>query len=206
MPTHIAIGDIHGMVEPLGTLLNLIPSAGELIFTGDYIDRGPKSKYVLKYLQIIAEERPCIFLRGNHEQWAIDTPTGNPLDNMRWLENGGDNTYANYDGPTDDDDLEFVKNTKMYHETEKYIFVHAGLKPGILKAADTDDHTKLWIRDEFLNSSFDWGKLIIHGHTPTCNGEPEIRDNRIRIDTGVANGGKLTAILLPEMEFLFARR
>ncbi len=205
MPTHIAIGDIHGMVEPLGTLLNKLPPEGELIFTGDYIDRGPRSKAVISYLQIIANERPCIFLRGNHEQWVVDTPSGNPYDNLRWFYNGGEQTYMSYNGPIDEHHLEFINNTKLYHETVNYIFVHAGLMPG-KSVKENDEETLMWIRNEFLVSNYDWGKLIIHGHTATYNGEPEIHHNRISIDTGAAYGGKLTAVLLPEMEFIFARQ
>jgi serine/threonine protein phosphatase 1 len=202
MPTHIAIGDIHGMFLSLGTLLMKLPEEGELVFLGDYIDRGSGSKQVITYLQLIDRVRPCIFLRGNHEQWAIDTASGDPHDNQYWLSNGGMQTYDSYDGPITEEHLEFIRQTKMYYETDDYIFVHAGMSPGITSLADTSEKTLLWVRESFLYSDYDWGKLVIHGHTVTYNGRPDIQANRIGIDTGAVYGGKLTALLLPEMEII----
>jgi len=195
MPTHIAIGDIHGMSYLLGALLAKLPDEGELVFLGDYIDRGPDSKEVISYLQYIAADRPSIFLRGNHEQWALETPSGDPHDNPYWLHNGGLQTYHSYQGPIEDAHLAFLQHTRLYYETAEYIFVHAGLTPG-LSPADTDAFTLLWTREGFLDATYDWGKRVVHGHTPAVNGEPDVRANRIGIDTGAEHRGRLTAVLL----------
>jgi serine/threonine protein phosphatase 1 len=76
------------------------------------------------------------------------------------------------------------------------------MSPGITSLADTSEKTLLWVRESFLYSDYDWGKLVIHGHTVTYNGRPDIQANRIGIDTGAVYGGKLTALLLPEMEII----
>lgn len=204
MPTHIAIGDVHGMATLLYDLLGQLPSDGELVFLGDYIDRGPHTKEVISLLRYLARERPCVFLRGNHEQWALNTPSGDPNDNEEWLYGGGIQTYDSYGGPIDDDHLDFIRQTQHFYETDDYIFVHAGLDSGSTPA-NTDRLILLWTRGAFLDSTYDWGKRVIHGHTPTIGGEPEIRPNRIGIDTGACVTGRLTAVLLPEMEFVVAR-
>ncbi len=93
----------------------------------------------------------------------------------------------------------FLKSLPYYWETEAYIFVHAGLRPK--KPLDKQDlHDLLFIRSDFIHSKYDWGKRIIFGHTPFS--EPLVEPNKIGIDTGCVYGGELTALILPDMEFI----
>jgi serine/threonine protein phosphatase 1 len=91
----------------------------------------------------------------------------------------------------------FLRQTVPYLATDDYIFVHAGLRPAVPLAEQTLDDL-LWIRDPFLQSTYDWGRRVIHGHTPTDGLAPDILPHRINVDTGAVYGGALTAIALPD--------
>ncbi|MDY6852862.1 MAG: serine/threonine protein phosphatase, partial [Thermodesulfobacteriota bacterium] len=93
---------------------------------------------------------------------------------------------------------DFLESLAHYYETEDYIFVHAGLRDGIL-IEDQDPHDLLWIRDEFISSDYDHGKRVIFGHTPFR--EPLVQPNKIGIDTGAVFGGRLTCLELPGLKF-----
>ena len=87
----------------------------------------------------------------------------------------------------------FFETLHASHTEGDYLFVHAGIRPGLpLEGQDLDD--LLWIREPFLSSDEDFGKIVVHGHTPTD--QPEVRVNRIGLDTGAVYGGKLTALVL----------
>ena len=197
MPDYIAIGDIHGMDDALEALLSRVPSEGELVFLGDYVDRGPQTRSVLERLLRLRDDRPCVFLRGNHEELMLAACDGLPDADANWLMNGGLQTLESYNGRPPDDHIAFLRQTLPYYETETYIFVHAGLLPGVPLAA-TGPEVYLWVRDSFLAASYDWGRLVVHGHSPMISGIPDIRSNRINIDTAAVYGGALTALLLPE--------
>ena len=207
---YFAIGDIHGCLDKLKQLLNLIDITDhdELIFLGDYIDRGPNSKGVIDFLLDLKGRFKKKFLRGNHEDMFLraikDPPAWGDLD--LWVRNGGNKTMLSY--PFDpmneeeikphqifpDSHIEFIKQTKMYYQTNKYIFVHAGANPLIpMKNHDTD--YLLWVRNEFIFDKTAWPKKVIFGHTP--QEEPLITDNKIGIDTGAVSNGKLTCVELP---------
>lgn len=202
MPELIAIGDIHGMYEMLDTLLQRLPPAGSLVFLGDYIDRGPSSKQVISRLMRLASDRTCVFLRGNHEAMALDALAGGRRAELLWLWNGGAATLESYEGRIPAKHMEFLCDTRAYYATEAFIFVHAGLVPG-RQPEETDPEELWWMREPFLSSAYDWGRRVIHGHTPTLGAfAPDVRPNRINIDTGAVYGGPLTALLLPEVEFI----
>jgi len=198
---YIAIGDIHGLAGTLERLLARLPEAGTLVFLGDYIDRGPSSKAVVSRLLALERERECVFLRGNHEAMALSALAGDPEMQITWQYNGGQQTLNSYGHDFPQNHQDFFLRTRPYFCTEEYIFVHGGLLPG--KGPDELQESQLlWIREPFLSSDHDWGRLVIHGHTPTGNGRPEVLPNRINLDTGAVYRGKLTALVLPQRRFI----
>lgn len=223
-----AIGDIHGQHAMLLDLLETIrrrplKSEDELVFLGDYIDRGEDSRAVLETLLALrAEHENVVFLRGNHEQLMLDARDGPPPEPsdtpgyllhspemITWLQNGGVDTLLNYDvsdlscwwESIPQQHWQFIRDTQLEHITEKYYFVHAGLlPPGKTWEGDQwERHVdpRLWIREPFLSSRhmFD-GRIVVFGHTPQRNGRPLIGRNKIGLDTGAVFGGPLTAAAL----------
>ena len=180
---------------------------------GDLVDRGPNSRDVLELLRAglpkeIAKEFEIVMLRGNHEVMMMDFIRSRD-DAYDWLGNGGMETLESYGiNPHDRDideliaefkqklpksHLELLKKMKLRHRIGDYMFVHAGIRPGVpLKDQDKDDF--VWIRHSFLDSKVDFGFVVVHGHS--IRPEPEIRPNRIGIDTGAWISGHLYALVL----------
>lgn len=202
-----AIGDIHGCLAKLTQLMNRIGIDADkdmIVFIGDYIDRGPDARGVVDFiLDLKKTVRNTVCLMGNHEQMFLNYYLEGK-DASLYLDNGGVSTLTSYGfsldkkgkkGNVPDSHIRFFTSLLPYYETEDYIFVHAGLRPGIsLKQQILDD--LLWLRFEFINSTHDFGKTVVFGHTPLC--EPCMEENKIGIDTGSVYGGKLTCIQLPE--------
>lgn len=211
---YLAIGDVHGCLQSLNGLLKKLDDYRDeytFIFVGDYIDRGPDSKGVVERLLAFREEQECVFLRGNHEQMLLDAYFNNKLD--MWLMNGGKSTLASYEATYDnmafpDEHLTFYKNTKMYFDTEDYFFVHAGLSPKrtIAESLQGEKHVAqfLWERSHLNAFETPWEKTVIFGHTPRPH--PIRKPTMLGIDTGCVYDslgyGKLTAVILPEQEFV----
>ncbi|MEJ2170396.1 MAG: metallophosphoesterase family protein [Desulfobacterales bacterium] len=206
-----AIGDIHGSFDRLQALMKKLPidfTRDTLIFIGDYIDRGPASVEVVDYLIDLKKRVPeIIFLKGNHEDMLEKYLDG--TDRFTYLLNGGQKTLDSYLSrnpqsefyPIPPAHMEFYRTLRLYYETEKYIFVHAGLRPKVpLASQETED--LLWIRDKFIYSKYNFGKTVIFGHTPLE--KPLVESNKIGIDTGAVYGNALTCVLLPELEFFSA--
>jgi serine/threonine protein phosphatase 1 len=190
----LAIGDIHGCLEQLVSLFGQVAPTpdDQVVFLGDYVDRGPDSAGVLDFLLTFREQHPrTVFLRGNHEQMFLEFLEGG--DSTAFLINGGTKTLHSYQSnghwPIPISHHRFIKDLAYYHETDNFIFVHAGLRPGIPLAAQ-DPEDMLWIRKEFIDSDYDWGKTIVFGHTPLT--EPLQSDKRIGLDTGCVYGRVLT--------------
>lgn len=217
-----AIGDIHGRVELLRELHAAIladagaatATARTVVYLGDYVDRGRYSREVIDTL--LDEALPgfeSIHLLGNHEEFLLEF--ANSLNHARiWLNNGGDATLRSYgvEVPAsvyDDGDLAqarehffrvlpqrhlaFLHSLRRCHEIGDYFFVHAGVKPGVpLPRQKPDD--MVWIRDEFLESEADFGKIVVHGHSISRN--IDVRANRIGIDTGAYDTGVLSCLVL----------
>ena len=210
---YIAIGDIHGCFHSMEALLGKLEPYydRQFVFVGDYIDRGPKSKQVVDYLLDFKEKVDCVFLRGNHEQMLLDAVhNGNK---SMWMMNGGKATLNSYnpDGDTvslPEDHMSFFENTPLYYDTDEFFFVHAGLSPGKTIAQSIEDENEvnefLWERSHLNAFETPWEKKVVFGHTPRP--KPIQKDKMIGIDTGCVfdrvGYGKLTAVKLPEEEFI----
>jgi serine/threonine protein phosphatase 1 len=208
-----AIGDIHGSLASLDRLMDTINPDFEhdqLLFVGDYIDRGPRPKGVVDFIIRLKNLAPgrVICLKGNHEAMFLDFLQGR--EKQLFLLNGGLTTLEDYWGnwleqkdlTLPPDHRQFYQELQLYHETADYIFVHGGLKPGVA-LPDQEEKDLLWIRGEFITSQEDFGRRVIFGHTPFK--EPLLMPNKIGIDTGAVYGNFLTALKLPEEEFFFDR-
>jgi len=207
MDKFFAIGDIHGCFDKLYALMNKIEidfKKDTLIFLGDYIDRGPDSFKVIEYLINLKKKcKNLVFLKGNHEELLENYLKG--VERFNFLYNGGQQTLESYmkanQKPSDaipEKHLEFFDSLEYYYETEKYIFVHAGLKANVLLAKQKTSDL-LWIRREFINSKYDFGRQVVFGHTVFET--PLLLPNKIGIDTGAAYGRKLTCVKLPDLLF-----
>ncbi len=213
-----AIGDIHGCHRALLELLELCRdhAKGEdhrFVFIGDYVDRGPDSRAVIASLRDLGRRTPgnVVCLMGNHEDLMLEAiDSGDPT---WWLNNGGGDTLASY-GIRDpaslpQEDVAWIRALGLSFDDGQRFFVHAGIDPD-LPLDEQPRETLLWIREKFLRAAHDCGRLVVHGHTPTRNARPEVRPNRINIDTACVYGGVLTAaVFTPQatapVAFLTAR-
>ncbi|MDE2322089.1 MAG: serine/threonine protein phosphatase [candidate division NC10 bacterium] len=193
------IGDIHGCLEPLHRLIAQLrlSEADEVVFLGDYVDRGPDSKGVVDYLLTLGGR--YIFLMGNHERMFLDFLQGK--ERALFLYNGGTATLESYGGLSriPAAHLAFLERLRPYYETEDCLFVHAGIRPGI-PLQDQDESDLLWIREEFYAYPGRYPKTVIFGHTPMR--EVLMDEDRIGIDTACVYGNKLTCLILPSREVI----
>lgn len=221
-----AVGDIHGCYELGRDLLSYIRADCELraqgrrpvlIFLGDYIDRGPRSKDVLEAMVWLQRHSDweLHMLKGNHEQCLLsflEDPTGW----LRWLKFGGAETLQSYniELPSIEDaqnaaraSMElldampashhvFLQNLETFISIGDYAFVHAGVRPGISFEKQILDDL-LWIRDDFVTEEARFERVVVHGHTWRSN-QPEILPNRICVDTGAYETGVLTAVCIED--------
>ncbi|MFN3930124.1 MAG: metallophosphoesterase family protein [Brevundimonas sp.] len=222
-----AIGDIHGRMDLLKPLMDAIEvdaaasSAGRkvVIFLGDYIDRGPDSRAVLRHLAELPTDGDIEwrFLKGNHEDAMLnfleDGSTG-----PRWCEYGGDATLRSYGLRVPDmrhkpeawahvaADLRhrltarertFLEDLEMSAVVGDYFFAHAGARPG-LPLTQQDPQDLMWIRRTFLESDVDFECVVVHGHTPTVEVYADRR--RIGIDTKAYSSGRLSALRIEGAE------
>jgi serine/threonine protein phosphatase 1 len=197
-----AIGDIHGSLAKLRDLIGHCErdADGEpmtLIFIGDYIDRGPDSRGVVDYVMSLEAKlgANAIVLKGNHEELALAAYDGS-MSAGNWLLNGGDKALRSY-GITKArelpaDHVAWFRALRLSFDDGQRLFVHAGIDPA-RPLDDQDPHDLVWIREPFLSDARDHGRLIVHGHTPLRTGMPDLRANRVNIDTGAVYGGPLTA-------------
>ena len=219
-----AIGDIHGCVDRLTALHTIIQQdianhavvETLLIHLGDYVDRGPDSAGVLELLAgtIAPAVNRRVDLQGNHEVMMLSALSGDEGAAVIWLDNGGDATLHSYgvNAGTDPEGWaaiipaphrHWISTRQITHREGGYLFVHAGIRPGRKIHRQSPDDL-LWIREPFLSSTASHPFVIVHGHTPAA--APEIRANRIGIDTGAVMGGALTCLVLENdsMRFLSA--
>jgi serine/threonine protein phosphatase 1 len=215
-----AIGDIHGRSDLLDRMAGEIrrdldehPVGSALTVTlGDYVDRGPDSRGVIERLIHNPFPTSLVPLRGNHESlfeaFMDDPPVAN-----QWRRLGGLETLHSYGvsvasvmrgrdyeeaasalrASVPDVHLAFLRSLWTSLSIGKYFLCHAGVRPGVpLDRQSVED--LLWIREEFLSSRADFGKIVVHGHTPTES--PEVLPNRINVDTGAFMTGRLTCAVL----------
>ncbi len=214
-----AIGDVHGCDDRLAALhadiaidMAARPVAdATLVHLGDYVDRGPASAAVLAR---IAGPPPApglkmVNLSGNHEDMMRAALAGEAPAVEHWLINGGSATLAcwgigpdvppeGWAGRIPAATLATLAGLALTYRAGGYLFVHAGVRPGV-KLDQQDKQDLLWIRQPFLTSDADFGAVVVHGHTPRP--APDVRRNRIGIDTGAVAGGLLTCVVL-EMDRL----
>jgi serine/threonine protein phosphatase 1 len=220
-----AVGDIHGRIDLLEHLLAKIHADLQrrparktlLVFVGDLIDRGPSSAEVIERLRSYRREgvRP-VFLLGNHEEVLLRIIGGDASVIDSWLKFGGLECLQSYGvslttlrGRSADEIVEIVRAAVPRNHVEfletfadscrfgDYLFVHAGIRPGI--EVDQQSQSDLrWIREPFLFDETDHGFVVVHGHT--IRDEVEERPNRIGIDTGAYRSGVLTALAIEGSE------
>lgn len=201
-PFTYAIGDIHGCADLLDALLERIDAhaAGrprKLVFLGDYIDRGPDSARVIETLRKLQWREPddVVCLMGNHEAMLLKT-LHEPGALEHWLVNGGTATLASFDaaGPEEisGDVLDWIEGLPTLHSDPQRWYVHAGFRPDA-EVPDPDREVHLWMREPFLSADHDFGRHVVHGHTPQTRGGPERKRFRTNLDTGAVYGNALSA-------------
>jgi serine/threonine protein phosphatase 1 len=218
---YYAIGDIHGEHERLATLHGYIADdAGDrvhkIVHVGDLIDRGPDSRGVVARIMRMHAERgeQIITIKGNHEElmlYAYDRDETAGL--YHWATNGGDETIASYESAygkkdhwreaIDREHIAWLRMlpTMWRDEARGLVFVHGGIDPKTFP--NCSDELRMWTRAPAFFRSSKWPAreelkdiLVVHGHTPTQDFEPEVQARRINVDTGVCFGGPLTAVVL----------
>jgi serine/threonine protein phosphatase 1 len=229
-----AIGDVHGCDDRLARLHDLIaddlrrrpPTDSLLIHLGDYVDRGKQSAAVVARLAgDPLPGVPCINLMGNHEQMmlaALDCLPAAMAEGVaddpvwHWISNQGvitlqswglspAGTPAEWRAGLPAAHLAFLRSLRPQHRVGPYLFVHAGLRPGVALEWQ-GAYDVMWIREPFLSWEGDLGVgapglVVVHGHTPTRT--PDIRPHRIGVDTGAVAGGALTCLVLEEARMGF---
>ena len=210
-----AIGDIHGRLDLLSALLAQIEHhrAGRdrtIVFLGDYIDRGPDSAGVVATVRRLQAREPdaIVCLKGNHEDLMLKAYQDESKVDL-WVMNGGYETMASFGPDVPPDVLRWAEGLPSVHEDVHRFYVHAGFRPG-RPGPDPSEYVRLWMREPFLSRNYDFGKHVVHGHTPLRTTQPDQRPFRTNLDTGAVFGGALTAGVFTDeqthaVEFLQAR-
>lgn len=214
-----AVGDVHGRLDLVEQMISLLEAdvrsrparRTHVVFLGDLVDRGPDSRGVIDYL---SRWRPSWaqphFLTGNHEEALLLSLEGDREVMKDWLRYGGRQCLESYGldpaaierlpppeahalirAHVPREHVRFIRSFSDSFAFGDYLFVHAGIRPGIpVHAQQTDDLR--WIREPFLDHRGSHGCIVVHGHTIVD--APEFRDNRIGLDTGAFRSGRLTAL------------
>lgn len=216
----LVMSDLHGCYDQFKEMLNKTkynPNHDKLILLGDYVDRGRHSKQVLDKVIKLVNTYNVIALRGNHDQMFLDYLTTNDgMSEFNFFRNGGLQTVESYCGLNFFDSgidtlrakkfildhyqqhIDFLKELPYFHETDEYIFVHAGLNPFYENWRLTPNEDMLWIRDVFYHNATQTDKTIVFGHTPCIylHGKADIwlGEDKIGIDGAVAYGYQLNCL------------
>jgi serine/threonine protein phosphatase 1 len=222
-----AIGDIHGRADLLKQLHESILLDTDkypdfrrvIVYLGDYIDRGKNSKQVIdQLLNSPRSDFTAIHLRGNHENMLLEFLEDNHRGDL-WFMNGGLETLKSYNisltrlnelnyekignilqEKMPAEHIAFFQSLKTHHVEGNYFFCHAGVNPNVPLDAQTEEDLT-WIRDPFLRSKKDFGKVVVHGHT--VSQEPVLLPNQIGVDTGAVFTNRLTCVVLTKDEPYF---
>jgi len=219
-----AVGDVHGRLDVLEPLVRNIAAdvlatrpaeRPMLIFLGDYVDRGPDSRRVVDLILALRADPAfeVVALKGNHEE-ALLQFIQDPSFGSTWMDHGGGTTLVSYgvqppatrtdpdawtkardafEGALPSTHRRFYEGLQLLQVVGDYAFVHAGVRPGV--ALDQQaERDLLWIRHEFIRERGPFGKVIVHGHTPSE--EAQLTPHRLGIDTGAYATGLLTAVRL----------
>ena len=221
-----AIGDVHGRADLLAAMLSHLEQENEddlldyrVVFLGDIIDRGPDSAkamdLVLEELERRAQSR---LILGNHEEFLLlflDRPDKRHIVFDHWMTNGGLAAAASYGldvnrrYPNIADahaellsllearpaHIAVLRNARSHVLATDHVFVHAGLRPKVAIGDQTPKDMRT-IRAAFLESDYDFGLTVVHGHTVTKSGLPEVYGNRIALDTGAETSGVLSTLVV----------
>jgi len=213
-----AVGDTHGHLALARALFNRIEAdlasapvkRHRIVMLGDYCDRGPETRGLIDFLIERQNRHDMVFLLGNHDQRLVEFPDMADEIGEAFLHFGGRETLASYGVDADGasslraagkafarampaSHRRFFENALLSHEEGDYFFCHAGVKPGVPLAAQ-EPKDLLWIRHEFLQHQGDFGKVVVHGHTPW--NRVDIQPNRINVDTGAYETGILSCVVL----------
>jgi serine/threonine protein phosphatase 1 len=219
-----AVGDVHGRADLLAPLLSQIEADIALhpisrpmtVFLGDYVDRGPATREAIERLVAWGDGHEAVFLKGNHEDFLLRF-LKDPAVLEEWRYCGGLETLIAYGlkppiNPTQRERVRlaqdlagalpethraFLQALELYFVCGDFLFVHAGVRPLVPIEQQVEDDL-LWIREEFLLWEREFEKIVVHGHTPVR--EPDIRANRINIDTGAFATGRLTCMVFEGTE------
>ena len=233
MTVYYAIGDVHGEKAKLDQLLAFIRDDAaayacphRIVFIGDLIDRGAESRGVVETAMRLQAEEGAIVIRGNHEELLLHAyDRDETIGLYHWAVNGGDQTIASYKAVNGEADhwraaidkrhVAWLRTLPTMHRDEErgLVFVHGGIDPKTFP--NDEDEVRMWTRSEKFFQTNRWPArdelkdiLVVHGHTPTDDFEPEVQPRRINVDTGACFGGPLTTVVLAPNEkprFLRAR-
>jgi serine/threonine protein phosphatase 1 len=203
-----AIGDVHGCREKLWRLLAFCERhrremPARYVFLGDYVDRGPDSYGTVSTLIQLQRDRPkeVICLCGNHELMMLAAVGPDENNHRLWAAQGGIETLESYGvetaGEVPAEHRDWINSLPLWFDDGLRFFVHAGVNPAVALGEQVPD-VVLWIREPFLSSSQDHGRLVVHGHTRLRSVEPDLRSNRLNLDTGAVYGGPLSAAVFDD--------
>ncbi|MEH3102653.1 MAG: metallophosphoesterase family protein [Sphingomonas phyllosphaerae] len=215
-----AIGDVHGRLDLFGELIARIgrdqearpPAATKIILLGDIVDRGGDGAGMVRgCMKLTAASDRFVVLKGNHEEMMVQALDGDLKTYRAWLAFGGRETLLGWgvdpaavtaDATRSDlrhaaqtvgpEVLMWLDRLPLHHRYDDFLFVHAGIRPAV-PLGQQDPGDLLWITDDFLMSDADHGLTVVHGHSVVEDG-PDVRANRIGIDTGAFRTDRLTAI------------
>ncbi|MHB1126809.1 MAG: metallophosphoesterase [Bacillota bacterium] len=203
----LVCSDIHGHLAPFQKLIEMAQlnlREDQLVLLGDYINRGPAPVESLRFVQKL-HAQGAITLKGNNEDFFLDS-LFDTVKRQRLYQSGlTATTILEFEALSEEEQeslLEFIKTMPLFHETDHYIFVHAGIRPGIHPSQCTKEDL-LWKRD-LINCRTGLAQSVIFGHIPTETGRIINMGDRIAMDCGAAFMRRLGMLELPSMREYYA--